>query len=502
MYVAVMVPYLLAMDPLDRATIAASVAKAIGLQCEIAFIVDIWFSWHIQESPAAMELYDQNLRSMYKKERMVFDIIAAIPFYGFLSAFKCGSWVKLLRCVKIFNVMNYLNELNRRSVSSEITRFWHVWMLYLLVIYWAACAYLAVAMQAGFGTEWEGWLPSQELEISDPEDPSPTQLARRFLRGLFFATTAFVKKARNLAPETASLYAFQIAASFTGLITMSFVLGELASLFISYIGLEVNFRKNHIAVELYLTRLRVSDRLKLRTYAFMTSLWSSHAGVNYEDLLTEMPHSIRTACVLHTSKEPLNWFVMKVISPICWDGDESVVALTLSLAERLQFECYPRDENVVAEGSIVRAMYFVIKGHLKMQSRSLLARPVGLRDGSYFGERGLLGCTISAYTVRTVRACDLLSLSSEAFAQVLQKHHFSRLALQICTKAHKHIKVQYQTPCSRNDMEDRWGEALLYSVKELRSKHEVNYGAVATEKAVSTDVAVTGGTPDALLCAK
>ncbi|KAE9285762.1 hypothetical protein PF001_g21761 [Phytophthora fragariae] len=501
MYVAVMVPYLLAMDPLDRATIAASVAKAIGLQCEIAFIVDIWFSWHIQESPAAMELYDQNLRSMYKKERMVFDIIAAIPFYGFLSAFKCGSWVKLLRCVKIFNVMNYLNELNRRSVSSEITRFWHVWMLYLLVIYWAACAYLAVAMQAGFGTEWEGWLPSQELEISDPEDPSPTQLARRFLRGLFFATTAFVKKARNLAPETASLYAFQIAASFTGLITMSFVLGELASLFISYIGLEVNFRKNHIAVELYLTRLRVSDRLKLRTYAFMTSLWSSHAEVNYEDLLTEMPHSIRTACVLHTSKEPLNWFVMKVISPICWDGDESVVALTLSLAERLQFECYPRDENVVAEGSIVRAMYFVIKGHLKMQSRSLLARPVGLRDGSYFGERGLLGCTISAYTVRTVRACDLLSLSSEAFAQVLQKHHFSRLALHICTKAHKHIKVQYQTPCSRNDMEDRWGEALLYSVKELRSKHEVNYGAVATEKAVSTDVAVTGGTPDALLCA-
>ncbi|KAF1779707.1 hypothetical protein GQ600_25870 [Phytophthora cactorum] len=70
---------------------------------------------------------------------------------------------------------------------------------------------------------------------------------------------------------------------------MSFVIGELASLFISYIGLEVDFRKNHIAVELYLARLRVSDRLKTRTYAFMTSLWSSHAGVNYDELLEEMP---------------------------------------------------------------------------------------------------------------------------------------------------------------------------------------------------------------------
>ncbi|GMF55772.1 unnamed protein product [Phytophthora fragariaefolia] len=494
MYVAVMVPYQLAMDPMDRITIPTSIAKVIGLQCEVAFIVDIWFSWHIQESPAAMELYDQNLRSMYKNDRMVLDIIAAIPFYGFLTAFKCGSWVKLLRCVKIFNVMSYLNELNRRSVSSEITRFWHVWMLYLLVIYWAACAYLAVAMQVGFGTEWEGWLPSQELEISDPDDPSTTQLVRRFLRGLFFATTAFVKKARNLAPETAPLYAFQIAASFVGLITISFVIGELASLFISYIGLEVDFRKNHIAVELYLIRLRVSDRLKMRAYAFMTSLWSSHAGVNYEALLSEMPDSIRSACVIHTAKEPLDWFVSKVIAPICWEGNESVVAFTLSLAQRLQFECYPRDENVVMEGSIVRAMYFVIKGHLRMQSRSLLAHPVGLRDGSYFGERGILGCTISAYTVRTVRACDLVSLSSEAFAQVLQDHPFSRLALQICASAHRYLKAHCRVPCSRIEMEDHWGEALLHSVNEFKSKHEAslaNDGVDSTAQAIDAPRSAT-----------
>ncbi|EGZ26630.1 hypothetical protein PHYSODRAFT_464225, partial [Phytophthora sojae] len=80
---------------------------------------------------------------------------------------------------------------------------------------------------------------------------------------------------------------------------------------------------------------------------------------------------IRTSCVLQVSTMHLSWFIMK---------------------------------SVVTEGSIVRAMYFVIKGHLSMHSRSLLDRPVGLRSGSYFGERGLLGCTISAYTVRTVRA--------------------------------------------------------------------------------------------------
>ncbi|KAG6617456.1 Cyclic nucleotide-gated cation channel alpha-3 [Phytophthora cinnamomi] len=425
--------------------------------------------WHVQESPASMELYDQKLRSVYKKERMAWDILAAIPFYDLVALFSCIKWLKLLRCIKILNILSYLDELNRRGVANDAKRFWHVWVLYLLMMYWTACAYLAVATEAGFGTQWDSWLPSEELNITDPHDPSATQLFRRFLRGLFFATTMFVKKGYSPDPDTASLYAFHIAISFTGLIAMSFAIGELASLFISFIGLEVGFRKNHIAVELYMTRLRISEHIRSRTYAFMTSLWSSHAGVNYEELLEEMPQDIRASCVLHVSKKPLEWFVMKVITPVCWEGDESIDALTLSLADRLRFETYPRDENVVTEGSIVRAMYFVIKGHLTMQSRSLKHRPLGLRDGSYFGERGLLGSTISAYTVRTARACDLLSLSSEAFAQVLQKHSFTRLALKLCERAYKKLKEQHITTCSKRDMEEHWGAALLLILQEIKS---------------------------------
>ncbi|KAG6952994.1 hypothetical protein JG688_00013031 [Phytophthora aleatoria] len=471
MYVAVMIPYQLSMDAMNRVTLVATTANAVGLLCEVAFILDIWFSWHVQESPTSLELYEQNLRSVYKKQRMLFDVIAAIPFYGVLFVFNCRPWMKLQRCVKIVNVMGYLDEINRRSVANELTRFWHVWVMYLLVIHWVACSYLAVATEVGFSTEWESWLPSQELEISDPKNPSSSQLSKRFLRGLFFATTAFVKKARNIKPETAVLYTFQITMSFIGLITMSFVIGELASLFISYIGLEVDFRKNHIAVELYLARLRVSDRLKTRTYAFMTSLWSSHAGVNYDELLEEMPRPIRAACVLHASKEPLDWFVMKVFTPTCWDGKSAIEAFTLSLAEQLRFEGYPRDENVVTEGSIVRAMYFVTKGHLNMQSNSLLDHPVGLGAGSYFGERGLLGFSISAYTVTTVRACDLFSLRSESFIQVLKQHSFSRLALDVCSHSYKHIKEKHVVACSEHEMEEHWGVALLLTVQEI-CKHQ------------------------------
>eukprot|EP00644_Phytophthora_capsici_P017572 jgi/Phyca11/51937/gw1.42.273.1 len=110
----------------------------------------------------------------------------------------------------------------------------------------------------------------------------------------------------------------------------------------------------------------------------MTSFWSSHAGVNYEEILGEMPKAIRISCVMHVSKEPVDWFIKTVIEPTCWE----------------------------VEGSIARAMYFVLRGHLQLHSRSLLAltRPIGLRRGDFFGERGLLGSAISTYTVRSVRA--------------------------------------------------------------------------------------------------
>ncbi|GMF45704.1 unnamed protein product [Phytophthora fragariaefolia] len=470
-YIAIITPYQLAIDSMDRLTIYITILHFITLICEVAFIVDLWFSGHVLESNATLELYGQRIRSVYKKDRITYDFIAAIPFYGLLAAFNCSSRLKLLRCIKLLNVAGYLDELSRAKVASELTRFGHIWLLFLLVMYWGACAYLSVAMEIGFGTEWESWLPSKTLEISDPQSPSSSQLTRRLLRGFFFAITVFIKKARNIAPDIASAYAFQIAISFIGLLTMSFVIGELTSLFISRSSLEIGFRKNHIAVTTYLERARVSDKINSRTRAYMSTLWASHAGVNYDKVLADMPREIRSKCILHASKIPLNWFIMKVITPIGGVANTDMEVFTVSLAEHLHFEAYSLNEEVITEGTIVRAMYFVTKGFLYMKSSSLLDQPIGLRDGSYFGERGLLGCTISAYTVRTVRACDIFSLNSKAFAHVLEKHEFSRLAIDICNNTYKALKRKCLANCTKTEMEEYWGAALLDTIHDFHIRN-------------------------------
>ncbi|KAF1336783.1 Voltage-gated ion channel, partial [Globisporangium splendens] len=452
---AIVVPYRISLDSMDRDTTVVHLVKGIELFCEITFILDIWFSIRVKECSTSMELYEQNRRDAYKKDRMLWDVIAALPLYRM-----------------VVNISSYLAELDRRSVANELNRFRSIWLLYMLMIYWVRCFYLGIAMYSGYSDDWNSWLPSKEVEITDPENPSSTQLMLRLLRGLFYATTALVKKGRTFTPDSSLNFVFSIICSFVGLLVMSFVIGEVASLFISYIGIEVDFRRNHIAVEFYLARLNVSSALKKRAHAFMFSLWSSHTGVNYEAIFQEMPLSIRTACALHISQQLLERFMGTVFRPISWNGSSELETFTNAIAQELRFEDYPRDEFVVVEGNISKAMYLVIKGHLALQSNThkALLKPVGLRSGDFFGERGLLGCAVSTFSVRAIRACDLMSLSSESLLKVINRHTFSRLAFLVAQQSYRKIKAEVTAWCSSASMEGHCGNALHAVLLEYRAK--------------------------------
>lgn len=463
-YVAIIVPYQTSIDALERPTPLVRLAKSVELVCELLFVADIWFSVHVQSCPQSMELYEQAHAVVYKKDRLLWDIVAAVPVYQLALEFSSRvRWLRLLHCAKVVNIQSYMGELNRRSVSYELDRARGVWLLYMLVMFWVACAYLSLSTSAGYGDDWDAWMPSTAVEIADPDHPQSHELGLRLCRGLFYAVTAFVKKGHTFVPESSAHYIFSILCSFFGLLVMSFMIGEIASLFISYIGVEVDFRRSHIAVELYLARLNVSSTLKTRAHAFMFSLWSSHSGVNYETVFQEISPPIRTACALHIAQQPLDWFLRTVFRPLSvGTGASELERITHSIARELHFEGYPRDETILAEGSIARAMYFVVKGHLYLQSNTYAAllHPVGLRAGDYFGERGLLGCAVSTYSVRTIRACDLLSLTSERLLTVIHRHAFARLALLVAQASYRKLQAEVTSSCPPNVMEELWGHAL------------------------------------------
>lgn len=470
-FMAIVVPYRIAFDPLERATWLAAAVRVMEALCELLFIADMWVNWRIKGSKESMDLYEQDHREAYWKERFVWDLLAALPIDYVVSVFSLSPWCQINRCFKLRNFVHYMNELNRRSLYNEMHRLRTTALVYILVIYWSACTYFAIAIYDHFGTEWQAWLPEESLRVSTANPPSD-KLTLRLLRGLFFATTAFVKKCRTFIPDSTLHFVFSIVTSFIGLLIMAFMIGDMASLFISYIGNEVEYRKNHIAVERYLSRWKITGGLKARTQSFLSSLWSSHRGIDYQSLLEEVPPSIRTESVLTIAHAPLRAFVDDVFRPICRGDNATIDSLIQAIARHLKFEGYPRGENVLVEGNIAQSMYFVVRGRLYALSRAQpnAYRSISYSKGDYFGEKGVLGYSVGVFSVRTLRACDLLSLSSEALLALLSSHPVFGVALSFADQAMQQLRAHPDPRAT--DTESRWGRTVLGVIRRKRDECE------------------------------
>ena len=469
---AVLAPYRISIDPLERWTGVCIVVRLLDIFTDVVALLDIWFNWHLRESALSIELYEQNLLESYKRERLVWDVISSSPLDYVLNAFDVNVtiWFRLLRCVKVVNLKSYLNEIDRRNVSYEWARFGTIWLLCSIYIFWSACAYLALAVFGGFGSNWNAWMPSHELEYEDPTNPDSHKVLLRFLRGILHATTAFAKKARTFYPETTSHLVFSICLSFLGVLVMAFMIGEIASLYISLIRNQVEFRKNHISLELFLSRYKVSRGLRDRVHVFLSTLWSSHSGVNYENVLAELPSNMRTETIVHIADRPLNAFVEAVFRPLMRTDTAGVNLLLRALATELKFEGYPRGECVISEGVISNTMYFVVRGHLEMSSASQDLVPTWFKTGQFFGEKGIIALSVSRVSVRALKACDLFSLSGDTLIRLLKSHSFLNLALRAADEVVGRLRAQSHDGSSVPKEMAEWKTALRAVLERQREE--------------------------------
>lgn len=155
------------------------------------------------------------------------------------------------------------------------------------------------------------------------------------------------------------------------------------------------------------------------------------------------------------------------------DCNELFIIAITSLLEMISLS-----ENfaVFHAGDLGDAMYVVNSGVLHVIVDGVKVREV--RKGNFFGEMAMFlnrlrfatvvtttYCTlyklvrfymkrVLVFSVRTLRACDLLSLSSEALLTVLYSHPLFNIALSFADQAVQHVRVH--TDISMRDTETRW----------------------------------------------
>ncbi|GMF09526.1 unnamed protein product [Phytophthora lilii] len=454
-------------------------ANFVETCCVVVFVVDIWINLRLKETELSMELYEVNIHDAYRNNRLAIDIIAALPvkyLFYFLYAPADVAWLSVNRCVKVLNVAHYMQEIHRQSVSYEWNRLQTISALYILIIYWGACAYLLFADYEGYSSEWNSWFPSTQLELDDDSPLSVLNL--RLLRGLFFAVTAFFKKGRTFMPDDKG-FIFAIVVCFVGLMVMAFMIGEIASLFISSIDNEVNYRKYHIAVEHTMARWKVSAALKARVHVFLSNLWSSHRGVVYQEVFSTLPTQIRLETVLHIVDLPLQALVFQVFRPLVQGDGPSISRLTNAIADQLRFDSYPSGEHVLQEGRMPEGLFFVVSGLLVATTKERGPdQPIAqYMRGDYFGERAILTHSMSSISVQTQMPCDLFLLSTYSLISILSADEFFSI-VQITVESLFHsLQRQQNKPGGRSPFPMPpyiWEQHLRKGLQRQRLKWALN----------------------------
>lgn len=361
---AVSVPYCIAFESCGRWDGQHAVIDALEVCCFLVFCLDVWVQWRLKQSEQSAEFCEGNAHDAYKHHRLVWDVLALLPLEYLAMAVTSTSdngWLRFNRCFKVINLVHYMNEASRTSVSFESVQLKAVCSGYVLVIHWVACLYLLFAEHMGYAEDWNAWMPSHEIDLTHT---STSVLGLRYLRGLFFAVTAFVKKCRTFTPESMSANIFAILTWFIGLLVMAFAIGEIARLYISFIGHEVVFRKHFIATERSLAEWKLSSPLKARVHTFLSNLWSSHRGLHYQAVLDELPKNLRHETMIEIGGAALNGFESRVLQPLTLGNASRPSAYVRAIVDKLRFESYPPGEFVVTEGTIPYGVFFVVKGRL------------------------------------------------------------------------------------------------------------------------------------------
>lgn len=73
-------------------------------------------------------------------------------------------------------------------------------------------------------------------------------------------------------------------------------------------------------------------------------------------------------------------------------------------------------------------------------------------------------------STRSIRACDLLSLSSESLLRVINSYAVSCLALLVAQQAYRKVKAEVTASCSSSAMEEHWGNALMCVLQQFRER--------------------------------
>ncbi|POM59693.1 Voltage-gated Ion Channel (VIC) Superfamily [Phytophthora palmivora] len=386
----------------------------------------------------------------YVKSWFIVDVIGSIPVEYIVTfnssgissverkAFKAS--VKYMKVPKLFRVTRLIKFVQKYLKFAYAIQ---VFACYISFIHWVACL-------------WAGPM----LGLTDVEDE---QLA--YNEALYAAVLLLLNiSAATIDPK------WQFVAALLGVVGFLFQCLTLASITAGVIGSSsraLQYQEKVRMVMSDLKALHVPSELRKSARNYYETLWRMrNTSDRYEKAIYEdedLSPALRAEIALYIHRNLI------ATVPLFQDCSDACLAACVM---RLKTQLYMRGDVVFHKGDSANSMVIISRGKVKVISPDNEGLLAVLKQGSFFGEIGLLRHMTRSCTVIAGTFCELKSLERNDAEEIFE--------------AYPHIHDRLFAEAEKRRLDTRL-KARLYNVKVLDNAHAVDVSSIV-------EVSGSGGT--------
>lgn len=379
----------------------------------LVFCVDIFFRLRLayvenERGESDIERDIDRIQSYYVNKILIYDIFAAIPFdYLLLPCRVAGlqvsdeaiRFLRILKFLKLKRVMETITIMKKHSsIPNSLITFTIFFILYVVLAHLMATSYIFIGKrEVGKKNRFDGQTmfsdvtsrnfitPDEAISDKDFEYLKPTQEMTKlelYIQFIYLSScTMGAVMYGDIIPYTMNEQMFDFIAMFTCRIFLAFLFAEAASFLSSIHKSASEHTKRVRRISRWSDSNHLPGNLKRRILKFYEILWKNFQGVRQQNILQDLPESLRQDVRQYLFKTNIeNWDV------IVGNKDNGVVS---SFIQKLELRIIPQDEFIIKYGEVAQEMYFIVKGQVDIiSSDGIHLAQIG--PGQNFGEMALL----------------------------------------------------------------------------------------------------------------
>jgi hypothetical protein len=387
-----------------------------GLMVAISFLflVDIVLTFRTSYRSAGAEVLDKNLiRGHYLKGTFWLDLLANFPLGIFfwlagdpeVAGSSLVLWVRLfalLRVVRFFVILRRWESLS--WTHPGYLRVLKYMAVVLVLTHCIACLWFATAYIDGFPRD--SWVVAAGITDLDP--------VSQYIRSLYWTITTMTTVGYgDISPGRTVEYLLAIVIMLMGASLYAFIIGGVASL-LSNLQAAKNSHWEHMeSVEQYLRARRVPSHLAMRVHNYYEYLWDRHQGLNEQNLLADLPESLRLDIMLHLARDVLKKVpLFKHCSPQLRD----VLLMSLKPAT------FAPGNFLLRENEAKKSILFIVSGDVEIVAGENQQTFSTMGAGDYFGYLSLALGESPSGSVRASDYCEALILDKTAYDRISSEY--------------------------------------------------------------------------------